>query len=361
MRHWLAAVLLSTAAGTAAADDAASGLTFSGRPVPTRIEMRAASAGDRTVWDSGAGDPVSEDFSAVALQGMIPEGDWIFEAAVRTGAGWGPFVSARPERYPNGRFWVRIPLSGKSGSVLRLRLVGAASGPGGSLEIFQAVLTAVGGESAASGAAGDAPVLSGDGAVLEGVELRSAWGARPASASYEPMLPLRLTLHHTEMAQPMTRSDAVTELQVIQDFHIQGRGWIDIGYHFLIDGAGRVWEGRPHSVIGAHVRNKNDGNVGIALLGNFHPPSAHRPTAAQIKAFVALARRLTAAYSMEPRQILGHRDQQGTSCPGDALYSRLPFLRKAVAAPAPAAAPSLRPVMKLLQESGIETIFEGGR
>ena len=253
--------------------------------------------GSAGLWESGPSDPVSEDFSAVALQGFMPEGDLIFEAAARSGSGWGPFASAGAGRYPNGRFWVRIPISGKKGAILRLRLTGAAAGPSAALEIFQAVLTPLRGEASAAGTDSGLAPLPVDGAVLDGVEPRSAWGARPATGPYEPMLPLRLTLHHTEMAQPLTRADAVTELRVIQDFHIQGRGWIDIGYHFLIDGSGRVWEGRPHSVIGAHVRNKNDGNVGIALLGNFHPPSAHRPTAAQTKAWLARRR---CRLSMEP-------------------------------------------------------------
>ena len=358
MRFWLAALLLGTAVASRA-DDAGRDLTFSGAKIVQRLEMRVGPGSAGPLWESGPSDPVSEDFSAVALQGFMPEGDFIFEAAARSGSGWGPFASAGAERYPNGRFWVRIPISGKKGAILRLRLTGAAAGPSAALEIFQAVLTPLRGEASAAGTDSGLAPLPVDGAVLDGVEPRSAWGARPATGPYEPMLPLRLTLHHTEMAQPLTRADAVTELRVIQDFHIQGRGWIDIGYHFLIDGSGRVWEGRPHSVIGAHVRNKNDGNVGIALLGNFHPPSAHRPTAAQSKAFVALARRLVAAYSMEPRQILGHRDQQGTSCPGDALYGRLPSLRKAVAAHAPV--PALKPVMKLLQERGADALFDGGR
>ncbi len=358
MRNLVPALLLFLAAGRAAADDSGPGLTFSGRAIAQRLEL-SVGAGGRTAWESGPSDPVPEDFSAVALQGLVPEGNFVFEAALRTGSGWGPAVSARAERYPNGRFWVRLPIPGKKGAILRLRVSGDASGSPASLEIFQAVPVPIQGEAAASNSEGVPPAIGVDGGALEGVEPRSAWGARPAAGTYEPMVPLRLTLHHTEMAQPTTRADAVTELKVIQDFHTQGRGWIDIGYHFLIDGAGRVWEGRPHSVIGAHVRNKNDGNVGIALLGNFHPPSAQRPTAAQIKAFVALARRLTALYSMEPRQILGHRDQQGTSCPGDALYGRLPALRKAVAAPAPA--PVLKPALKLLQEKGVESFFEGGR
>src|ERR1019366_2532018 len=67
---------------------------------------------------------------------------------------------------------------------------------------------------------------------------RKAWRALPAEADYIPMTPDRISVHHTEAAQPFSKEDAIQEMQVIQRFHQKGRGWIDIGYHFVIDGSG---------------------------------------------------------------------------------------------------------------------------
>ena len=125
------------------------------------------------------------------------------------------------------------------------------------------------------------------------------------------------------------------QLWSIQSFHQHGRGWIDIAYHFVIDGTGQIWEGRPVTVIGAHVKDKNDGNVGISLMGDFHPPRNQHPTAAQFRSLVLLTRWLAATYNIPASRILGHRDQEATTCPGDILYARLDELRRDVAGPVP--------------------------
>src|SRR5206468_2171048 len=66
-------------------------------------------------------------------------------------------------------------------------------------------------------------------------------------------------------------SDSIEEVRGIQAFH-QGpeRGWADIGYHFVIDGAGRVFEGRHADVLGAHAGGANMDNIGIAMMGDYN-------------------------------------------------------------------------------------------
>jgi hypothetical protein len=152
---------------------------------------------------------------------------------------------------------------------------------------------------------------------------------------FEPMRPLRLTVHHTEAAQPMSREDAIRELQAIQSFHQNGRGWNDIAYQFLIDGAGRVWEGRPERVVGAHVLARNDGSVGISLMGSFHPPKNQQPTQAQLASLTNLLRALMAAYHIPRERVFAHREQEpghGTNCPGDILYAKFGEIRRGLAA-----------------------------
>ena len=132
----------------------------------------------------------------------------------------------------------------------------------------------------------------------------------------------------------------------IQLFHVQGNGWNDIGYNFLVDRFGTIYEGRfggvDRNVVGAHAQGFNTGSVGIALLGTYEdtPPSA----AAQDAIARLIAWRLDLAH-VDPTAFLtfisggsdryasgipvllsgvsGHRDTGFTACPGDVLYGRL--------------------------------------
>ncbi|MFH1919390.1 MAG: N-acetylmuramoyl-L-alanine amidase, partial [Planctomycetota bacterium] len=70
-------------------------------------------------------------------------------------------------------------------------------------------------------------------------------------------------VHHPVGHQSMSRQDAVRTVKGHQNFHMDSRGWKDIGYHFLVDGAGRVFEGVPVELVGTHVGNNNAGNIGM--------------------------------------------------------------------------------------------------
>lgn len=108
----------------------------------------------------------------------------------------------------------------------------------------------------------------------------------------------------------------------IQRLHMHRVGFADVGYHFLIDGLGQVYEGRPFSVRGTHTGGFNTGTVGICLLGNFevvHPPTA------QIQTLMTLINYLAPAFLIT--HMAGHRDFQpgATVCPGANLW---PLLRE---------------------------------
>lgn len=159
---------------------------------------------------------------------------------------------------------------------------------------------------------------------------RAQWNAEKLRANHDPMAPpFRITVHHT--AEPIT-SDALaascSEVRHIQSMHLQ-QGWADVGYHFLIDRAGRVIEGRPLTAQGAHAGNSevNRGNVGIALLGNFvaQPERGSEyarpqtPTAAQMQALDRLTDALIAKYGISPREVWAHDHFRETECPGPQL------------------------------------------
>jgi hypothetical protein len=346
MRRLLLCAALALAAGSAAAsDEHGEHVKFQGKAgLPVMSTAAAAKAG-AVLWASPASDKLTKDFARLFFQGVVTHSAVLFQASVGDGKTWGPWTDAALETADNGRFWARIEVSGKAGNRVKFRALSITAGVAHA-KVFR--LEAVPDEPAEAGGGISVPALRApaDGTAVAPPLLpvppseaekptvlsRKEWGAKKSKKPYEPMVPDRITVHHTEAFQAFTKEDAINELKTIQSFHQNGRGWIDIGYHFLIDGSGRIWEGRPLGVIGAHVRDKNDGNVGISLMGDFHPPDNNRPSIAQTQSLVILLKWLTAKYSIAPDRIKGHRDQNDTSCPGDILYAMLPDLRRQVSA-----------------------------
>jgi hypothetical protein len=150
---------------------------------------------------------------------------------------------------------------------------------------------------------------------------RAQWGARRARCSYGAHRPNRMTIHHTVTPTNDSMS-AAARVRQIQAFHQNGRGWCDIGYHFLIARDGRIFQGRPHDRLGAHVANANSGNVGVSFLGTF---TSANPSAAQLEAAARVVRWIGTSYGIarDRAHVKGHRQYGGTACPGDRLYARL--------------------------------------
>jgi hypothetical protein len=178
---------------------------------------------------------------------------------------------------------------------------------------------------------------------------RSSWGAderiRRGPPSYATDVRFAI-VHHTAGRNGYTRAEAAAMVKGIQLFHVQGNGWNDIGYNFLVDRFGTIYEGRfggvDRNVVGAHALGFNTGSVGIALLGTYENSSPS--PAAQDAISRLIAWRLDLAH-VDPTSFLtfvsggsdryptgipvllsaisGHRDTGYTACPGDALYARL--------------------------------------
>ena len=331
MRMRAALLALLAFAAPLRANDVGAHVEFSGKPLDGRIVLAATVPGE-VVWHSGPSDPVDSDFTGLLIQGRFDGPGVVLEASVRTGSAWGPWTEATGESSSRGRFWSKVMVSGKKGSSVRLRVVADGAAPS-AIEFFGVYATDFEEERTGTGLFRQmsSPLPVAGASPKPAVEPRSAWGASPAAKPYEPMTPERISIHHTEAPQPSGREAAIDELQGIQRFHQRGRGWIDIAYHFLIDGSGRIWEGRPLGLVGAHVKDRNDGNVGISLMGDFSPRK-RKPTAAQLESLVKLTRWLSETYAIPAERIKGHRDQEITSCPGATLYARLEEVRRAATA-----------------------------
>ena len=138
----------------------------------------------------------------------------------------------------------------------------------------------------------------------------------------------RITVHHEGWTLFNTTSykSTAARLATIRNSHVNAKGWGDIGYHYIIDRAGRVWEGRPSQYQGAHVRNNNPNNLGVMLLGNF---DKQYPSTAQLAALQTTLTALRHHYNVPVSRIYTHRELTTTRCPGKYLQPRIAALRSA--------------------------------
>ena len=188
---------------------------------------------------------------------------------------------------------------------------------------------------------------------------RAEWGAdesmkRKRGGCKRTFHPVKqLFVHHT--AGSNRDFNGAATMRAIYAYHVRGRGWCDLGYNFLIDWSGRIYEGRwarnygpwethdgedhrNYAVTGAHVGNFNSGSVGISLMGHFRnvrPPAKTMRSLRQMLAWEVDRHDLnpTGTHRFGGRRmrvIAGHRDAGSTECPGDKLYNRLPTVRRKV-------------------------------
>ncbi len=228
----------------------------------------------------------------------------------------------------------------------------------------------------ASGPTGDASGTSGGGAAVNpalvlpattttnglpiGVVSRAEWGANPAYLDWTPtyVAASHAIVHHTVGTNSYTMSQSASIVAGIYYYHAVTLDWGDIGYNFLVDKYGQVFEGRSGTlsspsgqmVVAAHARGANTGSMGISMMGTYTTAS---PTSAQLTNVGRLAGWLlgragvtnasgSAGFTIRTSNgmyaagqvislpyVSGHRDVYPTACPGDAGYAKLGTIRSA--------------------------------
>lgn len=182
---------------------------------------------------------------------------------------------------------------------------------------------------------------------------RSCWDPGndcPADPTPAFTTPTHMIVHHS--AGQTTSSDFPAAVRSYWDLHVNTNGWDDIGYNWLIDGNGVLYEGRGDGVLGAHFSCMNSGTMGVCVIGNYQtniPTSAALGKLYDLLAWEACDKGITipgssfhAGSSQTLNHISGHRDANnstdpdgcpdGTVCPGDNIYTQLAAIRTAVAA-----------------------------
>jgi hypothetical protein len=154
----------------------------------------------------------------------------------------------------------------------------------------------------------------------EGVMPRSAW-TRAGVANPRDINPMnginRITVHHDGMPPVDLRheGDVKARLEQIRRAHVTRRDgpFADIGYHYIIDPTGRIWEGRSIRYQGAHVKDANEHNLGIMLLGHFNH---QRPTPQALAALDRFVASQMARYNVPLSRVYTHQEIKPTECPG---------------------------------------------
>ena len=202
---------------------------------------------------------------------------------------------------------------------------------------------------------------------------RACWcpsGNCPTDATPFPTMSTHVIVHHS--AANSTSSDFGAVVRSYWDFHVNTNGWDDIGYNWLIDPNGVIYEGRGSGMQGAHFSCINGNTTGICMIGNYETAT---PTNASIDALENFIAWEVCDKNIDPlgmdvhnpsntaiNNISGHRDGNnlpnscgGTVCPGENLYPLLANVRTAVSAKSCLQDVSTD-VNELLQDEGI-TIF----
>lgn len=211
-----------------------------------------------------------------------------------------------------------------------------------------------------SGAAGDGEPLAQTQEALSSafsglVQPRSAWNARATKCTSKDKKKYRMAIHHT-YTSASSSNGYEARLRSIQAYHMDTRGWCDVGYHFLVTQDGRVWEGRAIDFVGAHVGNNNSGNAGISWVGCFHPgecesiSSTVSPPQPMLDAGSHIIRKLSDIYgiAIDSAHVKPHGGHSGasTSCPGKNLQAKIPSLLEAAksgGSPSPGPSPNPSP------------------
>jgi hypothetical protein len=187
---------------------------------------------------------------------------------------------------------------------------------------------------------------------------RSGWGAdetlREAGFVYTDSVKVAF-VHHTASGNNYTCAQAPSVIRSIYRYHVVSNGWRDIGYNFLVDKCGTIYEGRAGGidkpVLGAHTLGFNSDSMGVAVLGTYSGDT--KPSAQTLDGVGALAAWKLGLYGMDPRGtaylvsgggnlypkgekarlnvLSGHRDGYATDCPGVQLYGRLSTIRSTAA------------------------------
>lgn len=281
------------------------------------------------LYESPPSDEIAIPFDRVLFNGISADTNFSIQVSYERNAGrWSEWQEAFIKFFPNGRFWARA--EAPEVNRLKYRIYCREVIEFGTLEIYAVEVFSSKSEEIEE-APSSMPIEKINFSPAESLPppdiiSRGQWGAQPPRGDYISHTPFRFAQHHTAGRRVQTLADGLAEMRFIQDFHQNGRGWQDIGYHFAVDDSGRVYAGVPPQFRGTHAGGNNTGNIGIVLMGNYDL-SNEFPTSPSLASLADMWSWLAFTYGVNPDSLFGHRDYNETACPGANFYPQLPSLR----------------------------------
>jgi hypothetical protein len=302
-------------------------------------------------WETDAGGPVAEQFQ-LEIRTRGKEAQW---------TGWVPARGyLEPVDSPSGLYWSMLYVTpdGKAHEEFEIIL---KTPPGIALS-FVRVAAADARYTREEGDEGIEPgrqFQRGESMEKPSIIRRDGWwGSLPEQEREPDYEPVYISISHAVVHHTVTANRPPDPEQVIRniwDWHVNENGWLDIGYNFLLDHLGNIYQGRYNpqleltDVRGAHAGRANSSSVGIGLLGQFEPGASPSPGMPDNEALAALTELIAwrfAQNNIDPHgqssipvnpegsavlpTIAGHRDLSATACPGENLYTLLPDIRQGV-------------------------------
>lgn len=166
---------------------------------------------------------------------------------------------------------------------------------------------------------------------------RAEWGARPPKNRSTIRSSQGMFTHYTAGPRAANRAAGIAQVRGIQRFHQDSRGWADIGYSFLVDDEGTIYEGRGWGVAGGHTNGWNSRSHAVCAILN----DGQQPTPQMLAALRWVHDEHDRRYGNGFHR--SHRDVNPTSCPGDILHGWMQAGMPVSGTPAPSGPPPTSP------------------
>ncbi len=310
-----------------------------------------------------ASSTIGVTWAAPAARGTGPGTGPVVQLRLRAGGAWGDWQplgltdsapdpgsaeAKRPQAARAGTEPVFVP-AGADGAQVRI------DGDPGVLKDLRLVAIDPGSSPADARTGRGGTTQAHAGSIAPRIVSRADWGAdeslRSCAPTYAPTIKSAI-VHHSASTNAYTAAQSAAQLRGIYAYHTKANGWCDLGYNYVVDRFGTIFEGRAggldRAVIGAHTGGFNYLTFGVAGMGDFStatPPPAMVASIGQVVGYkLGLYGRaatgqvtLTSAGSIYTRYaegtpvtlnvVSGHRDPGLTACPGNALYAQLGTIR----------------------------------
>jgi hypothetical protein len=297
--------------------------------LPTTVAGTSTVTGDRQVTTATGVDP----FTAIGLQLGATPTEAIYARAHTVGGDWGPwsdFDVATENHDGVQKAVIEQPLYVKNADGYEVNVPSAIASSTKVVLIRDTLRRVMSTASPLAGA--ETPPF--------GIHYRSEWGARPYNGTPEYGDSVKYAvIHHSVQPNDYTPADVPGMIRADQAFHMDTNGWADLGYNFVVDKFGGIWEGRQggvdRPVIGAHAAGFNTDSTGIMVIGDYtqaQPSAAALESVAQVagwKLFLSgnnPSSSVTVTSGGSPRypagqvvtipRVVGHQDVGLTACPG---------------------------------------------